>query len=180
MKKLTIAIIAIALVAVGAIFVFGQTADTATEGKKFGGDGHHRKFGKGGKRGMRGHRGMGMMFRGLDLTDAQKEQMKSIAQSSRESTKSLHEQMRTNRQQLEQLSENGNFNESQVQALAQQQGALQAQLIVERERVKSQMYAVLTAEQKAKAAELKAQFKQKMQERMQKRAERKAAKDAQE
>jgi protein CpxP len=177
MKKLTVFLMSIALVAVGAIFVFGQTTDTNTEGKKFGKDGNNWKQGKRGMRG--GHKGMGMMFRGLDLTDAQKEQMKSIGQASRESTKSLRDQMKANRQQLEQATANGAFNEAQVQAIAQQQGALHAQIIVERQKVQSQMFNILTPEQKAKAAEMKEQFKQKMEERKSKRAERQAQKAAQ-
>lgn len=168
----------IALVAVGAIFVFGQTTDTNTEGKNFGKDGKHFRGGKRGHRG--GHKGMGMMFRGLDLTDAQKEQMKAIGQANRESTKSLRDQMKANGEQLAQATANGTFNEAQVQAIAQQQGVLHAQMIVAREKVKSQMFAILTPEQKAKAAEMKEQFKQKMQERQAKRAERKAAKETQE
>ncbi len=166
----------IVLVAMGAMFVFGQTTDTITEGKSFGKKGNHWKQGKRGKRG--GHRGMA--FRGLDLTDAQKEQMKAIRQASRESTKSLRDQMKASRQQLAQATANGAFNEAQVQQIAQQEAALNAQMIVERERVKSQMFNILTPEQKAKAAEMKEQFKQKMQERKAQRAERKAAKAAQE
>ena len=179
MKKLTVLLMSIVLVAVGAIFAFGQTAETTTEGKTFGKKGGNWKQGNRGKRGGRGgHRGMGMGFRGIELTDAQKEQMKAISQASREGSKSLRDQMQANRRQMEQATANG-FNEAQVQAIAQQQGALHAQMIVERERVKSQMFAILTAEQKAKLAEMKEQRKQKMQERMQKRAERKAQKAAQ-
>lgn len=164
----------IALVAVGAIFVFGQTTDTKMEGKKFGKDGNHFRGDK------RGDKGMGMIFGSLDLTDAQKEQMKAIGQASRESTKSLRDQMKANREQLQQATANGAFNEAQVQAIAQQQGVLHAQMIVAKEKVKSQMFAILTPEQKTKAAELKEQFKQKMQERQAKRAERQAAKAEQE
>lgn len=173
MKKVTVFLLSIALTALGAMFVFGQTSDVAKEGKSFKKDGHH--FGKRGKRG-----GKGMMFRGLDLTDAQKEQMRSIHEANRDSVKSLRDQMKANKQQLETLSAGGSFNESQVQAIAQQQGALHAQMIVNRERIKSQMFAILTPEQKSKMAEMKANREQKMQERKAKRAERKAEKETQE
>ncbi len=179
MKKITVTILAIALVAIGAIFVFGQTTtDQPTDGKaRFGKHGGKGKFGKRG--GKRGH-GMGRMFRQLDLTDAQKEQMKAIRQASRENTKSLRDQMRQNRQQLDQLTESGTFDQAAVTAIAQQQGQLHAQMIVEKQRVKTQMYNVLTAEQKTKLAELKAQFKQKMEERKAKWAEMKQNKQSQE
>lgn len=164
----------IALVALGAVFVFGQKADGKRDGKAFGERGNHAG------RGMRGGKGMGHMFRGLDLTDAQKEQMKAIAEASRESSKTLHDQLRANREQLAKVTENGAFDEVQVQALAQQAGVLHAQMIVAKERVKSQMFAILTPEQKAKAAELKEQSKQRMEARKAKFAERKAEKAAQE
>ena len=174
MKKLTAIILTVVLTAMGAMMIFAQT-DSNTEGKReFGKKGHHGK--RSGKRGHRG--GKGMMLRGLDLTDAQKAQVKQIMETSRTNTKSVHEQMKANRQQLEASSANGNFNQAQVQSLAAQQGNLHAQMIVEKERVKSQIYQILTPEQKAKAAEMKAQMDQKRQERQQKRAERKAEKEA--
>jgi periplasmic protein CpxP/Spy len=165
MKKLITAILSIVLVAMGAMFIFAQ-------------DGAATKDGKRGKRGHFGKmkRGGGMMFRGLDLTDEQKTQMKAIRQASKETIKPVREQMKANRQKLQTLSESGTFDEAQVQAIAAQQGTLSAQMIVEKEKVKSQIFNLLTPEQKTKAAEMKAQFKQKRQERMQKRMERRNAK----
>lgn len=165
MKKLTVAILSLVLVAMGAMFVFAQDGAANKDGK--------RGFGKRGGHHRGGH---GMMLRGLDLTDEQKAQVKTIMQSSRESSKPLREQMKANRQKLQTLSDSGNFDQAQVQALADEQGRLTAQMIVEKEKVKSQISAILTAEQKAKAAEMKAQFKQKREERKQKWAEKRAAK----
>jgi protein CpxP len=73
--------------------------------------------------------------------------------------------MKANRQKLQTLSESGTFDEAQVQAIAARQGTLSAQMIVEKEKVKSQIFNLLTPEQKTKAAEMKAQFRQKRQER---------------
>lgn len=169
MKKLTAAILSIVLVAMGAMFVFAQDGAGNKDGK--------RGFGKRGGH-HRGGGGHGMMLRGLDLTDEQKAQVKTITQASREASKPLHEQMKANRQKLQTLSDSGNFDQAQVQALADEQGRLTAQMIVEKEKVKSQISAILTTEQKAKAAEMKAQFKQKREERKQKRTEKRAAKAA--
>ena len=118
----------------------------------------------------------GRMFRHLDLTDAQKEQMKTIGKASRENLKPVMQQMREGRKTLNDLTANGNFDEAQIQAIAAQQGALHAQMIVEKQRTKTAMFAVLTAEQKTKVAELKQTFEQRRTERKAKRAERKAAK----
>ena len=164
MKKLIVAILSIVLVAMGAMFIFAQDGTGKADGK--------RGFGKRGQ-----HRGgHGMMFRGLDLTDEQKAQMKAIRQASKETSKPIREQMKANRQKLQTLSESGTFDEAQVQAIAAQQGSLSAQMIVAKEKVKAQMFNILTPEQKTKAAEMKAQFQQKRQERMQKRQERRNAK----
>lgn len=165
MKKLITAILSIILVAMGAMLIFAQDTTANKDGKR----GHFGK--RGGHRG--GHQ---MMFRGLDLTDEQKAQMKSIMQASKETTKPIREQMKANRLKLQTLSESGNFDEAQVQTIANQQGTLSAQMIVAKEKVKAQMFAILTPEQKTKAAEMKAQFKQKREERKQKWQERREAK----
>lgn len=160
MKKVTTAILAIAITAVGAIFVFGQTEGHQDKaGREFG----HR--GKMHKRGMRG----GMMFRHLDLTDAQKEQMKGIRQASRETTKGLRESLRQTRSQLRELGTDGTFDQAAVESLASQQADVQRQLIIERQKVKAQMFSVLTAEQKTKLEEMKANFAERRKERMERR-----------
>lgn len=158
MKKITVAILSIVLAAMGAMFVFAQQSTDQTEGK--------RGFGKKvfGKRG-----GHGMMLRGLNLTDEQKAQVKQIREASKTTVKPIREQMRANRRKLQELSANGNFDAAQVQAIAAQQGNLSAQLIVERERVKSQLFQILTPEQRAQAAEMKAKMKERRQNRMEKR-----------
>jgi protein CpxP len=156
MKKFSIAIIAFVLLAVGTIFVFAQTSGDQTEGKRgFGKRGHHR----GGK----------MALRGLDLTEEQKTQIKQIRQASREKIKPLREQLKANRQKLQELSANGNFDEAQVTAIANSQAAVQAQLIVEKERVKSQTFQILTPEQRAKAEQLKQQRKERFKNRKNRR-----------
>jgi periplasmic protein CpxP/Spy len=148
MKKVIIAIIAVAVLALGTMFAIAQKADRK-DGHGFGKRGHH---GRGG--------GGGMMLRGLDLTDAQKAQVKEIMEASRAKVQPIRESMKANRQKLNETTANGAFNETQVQSLATEQANLSAQLLVERTRVKSQIFALLTPEQKAKAAELKSQMKE--------------------
>ena len=152
MKKFIVAIIAIAIVSVGAMLAIAQTTDGGTD-KKMGKRGGH-KMGK-------MHRGGGMMFRGLDLTENQKAQMKSIREASKATTAPLREAMKANRQKLTEATANGAFDEAQVTAIANEGAAIKAQMTVQREKVKSQMFAGLTAEQKVKAAEMKATMKQK-------------------
>ena len=148
MKKITIAIIAIAVLALGAIFVAAQ--------KSAGGEGQGKRgFGHG-----RGHRGGGgMMLRGLDLTDDQKNQVKQIMEASKSKVQPLRESMKANRDKLRQATADGKFDEAQVQALATEQANISAQLLVERTRTKSQIFQILTPEQRTKAAQVKESFK---------------------
>ncbi len=142
MKKALIAILALVIVAAGVMFAVGQRSP---EGKKAGW----------GKRGGH-HRGMGMAFRGLDLTDEQKAQVKQLRAASREGVQPIREALKANREKMNSLTENGAFDEAQVTALANEQAGLSARMIVERQRVKSRMFSILTDEQKAKMAEMKA------------------------
>lgn len=159
MKKILIAILSIVLVATGAMFIFAQQG--ANKGQT--------EFGKhGGKHGKRGG-GHGFFLRGLDLTDEQKAQVKQIMEASRDKNKAVREQMKANHQKLDELTSNGAFDEAQVTAIANSQGALQAKMIVEKERVKSQIFAILTDEQKAKAAQMKEQMKERFKNKMNKR-----------
>lgn len=172
MKKIVATFSVVALVALGTVFVFGQTGVGNTDGKR--GFGHHgKRAGFGGR--MKGRKHMKRMFRQLDLTDEQKTQMKQIAQSSREKIKPIRQQVRENKQTLRGLTDGGNFDEAQVQAVAAQLGSLHAQMIVEKERTKAAMIAILTPEQKAKMAQLKQEFKEKREARKARFKERKEA-----
>jgi P pilus assembly/Cpx signaling pathway, periplasmic inhibitor/zinc-resistance associated protein len=165
MKKFIVGILAVAIVSMGALFAIAQSTDGGKD-KKWGKRGGH-KMGK-------MHRGGGMMFRGLDLTEDQKAQMKSIREASKASTAPLREAMKANRTKLSEATANGAFDEALVTAIANEGSAIQAQMTVQREKVKSQMFSVLTAEQKAKAAEMKATMKQRFEERKGKREAKKA------
>jgi protein CpxP len=167
MKKIIVAIIAVAIVSIGSILAIAQTTDGGTD-KKWGKRGGHHRGGK-------MHRGGGgMMFRRLDLTEDQKAQMKSIREASKTATAPLREAMKANHQKLTEATANGAFDEAQVTTIANEGAAIKAQMTVQREKVKSQMFAILTDEQKAKAAEMKATMKQRFQERRNKRGANKA------
>jgi protein CpxP len=114
-----------------------------------------------GRPGPGGRRGdvLGPIARELNLTDAQKAQIKQIADSFEESTKSLREQMfKAGGTPLDGL--DGNFDEPTARAAAQARASVQVELDVAHAKMLSQVYALLTADQKAKLAELKQQFAQ--------------------
>lgn len=145
MKKYTIAFMVFALVAVSTIFAIAQKG-TNGEGK--------------GRRGGHQRGGFGRMAAKLNLTDAQKEQVKGIMEASRAKTESLREASKVNRQKMSEATANGQFDETTVSAIAQEQAAISAQLTVEKLRVKSQIFQILTAEQKAQMAQMKEQRKE--------------------
>jgi len=180
MKKFTTAVLLVAIIVIGAVFVIAQTSEGPMRAnkKEFGKRGMHGPFGR---RGMGRHRGqmMGRIFRQLDLTDEQKEKIQSIIKSSREDSKALRKQMRTNRKELHNLSENGNVGESKIKNLAKKQGNLHAKMIVQRHKSKAQIYAILTPEQQAKVTEIKANFKKKMKARKAKWSDKRKKKTAQ-
>ena len=127
-----------------------------------GGFGGHRGPGGPGHRGGHGGPGnlLGHFSRVLDLTDAQKTQIKQIEESFRESTKSLHEQLaKTGGGPFEALKD-GAFDEAAVRAAAQARANVHVELEVAHARMLSQVFAVLTAEQKAKLTELHKQMQE--------------------
>ena len=128
------------------------------------GPGGHRGGGPGMHRGPGGHGGdlLGHFSRALDLTDAQKAQVKQLVDAFHESNKGLHEQMQKGggHGPFEGLKD-GAFDEAAVRSAAQARANLHVELEVAHARLMSQVYALLTPEQKAKVAEMRQRFEQK-------------------
>lgn len=120
-----------------------------------------------------GHKHGGMlrhMTKVLNLTEAQQTQIKSIMNDSRTRTKPLMQQLRQNRQAAD-TNMNGTFDEAQARTFANKQSQIMSNLIVERQRTKSQIYSVLTPDQRQKALQLMQQHEQRRQERLQKKSD---------
>src|SRR5208337_2394352 len=113
--------------------------------------GHHRRFGR--------HHGHFGLWKKLNLTDAQRTQIKTIMSEERPKMKPLFQQLKAGRDQLNALRKSGPFDEAKVQSIAKGQAATLAEMIVEKQRMKSMMYAVLTPEQRAKAEKLREAWK---------------------
>jgi Spy/CpxP family protein refolding chaperone len=131
------------------------------------GEGGGHKGGGGGGRGMRGGGG-GRFFERLNLTDAQQAQMDQIATRYRETAKASRQQQRQGRGERQggfDAFGGGTFNEAEVRAAAQARANAQVEREVAHARMMSEMYAVLTAEQKAQLTAARQQREQKRQER---------------
>jgi protein CpxP len=169
-KTLTIA--SLSAVALAAPIAFAQSTTTTQDTQQVNGERHGGRggWGKGGDRkggeergnwGGRGEGMRGMMFRGITLTDDQKAKMKEISQSFRTRTQSLHEQLRSKRQELRQANDGGTFNEALATQKLQESASLQAKLMGEQFKMRQEMLAILTPEQKAQIEQKRAEFKAK-------------------
>ena len=125
-------------------------------------------YAQGPQRGF-GHRHGGMlqkMTRELNLNEAQQGQIKTILTDEETRTKPLREKLRQNAV-AESMKVDGNFDDIQVRAFANNQAQIMRDLIIEKERTKSQIYSVLTPDQRQKALQLIQQHEQRRQERLQ-------------
>ena len=151
--KLMVVASMLALLLCGAtIFAYAQ----GPGGEGFGGPGHGR---------------MGFLARELNLTDAQKAQVKTIMQANRASMKTVMQQMAQNRAAMLTATANGAYDPVKIQSLATQRAQLEATMTVNRESIQHQIYTqVLTADQQAKAEQLRTQEINRINERLQKMA----------
>jgi periplasmic protein CpxP/Spy len=165
----------------GAVLVaFGLTAtvphmsaaqdQTQTQGDGVGPRGHRPggPFGRGGRMGGPMGGGLGDIMR--DLTDAQREQIRTIREKHAERMKPLFERARTARQALDTAAESGNT--GNLQALSIEVGNAETELAYVQAQVHSEIFAVLTAEQKQKIAERRKEMEQRRGEMLKKRQSR--------
>jgi Spy/CpxP family protein refolding chaperone len=153
--------------ALSGIVGFAQQGTTQDGGKNRGswGRGEHGGHHKGGMRGG----GFGRFAENLNLTDAQKAQMEQITARYRETAKAGRQQ-RQERGAFDPFN-GGTFNEAEIRAAAQARANARVEREVAHARMMSELYNVLTAEQKA---QLTAQRQQREQQRQERRTRRNA------
>jgi protein CpxP len=129
--------------------------------------------GPGGRRGMHGGHGFGRGMRELNLTDAQKEQLKAMHQQQREAMKPVMEQQRALRDQIRQALESANPDATRIGQLEIQSHRLREQMKAEHEKSQAAFLNILTPEQKAQwdkiQSERKERFEKFREEREQRR-----------
>ena len=128
------------------------------------------KYQPGGMRGMgmgMGHEGhmMGFFAKYLDLTDAQRTQMKAVMQKEHATMKPLMQQVHQLDQQLRQYVE-GAYDDAKVQALVSQQAQTLVQMKVQETRIHNELFQMLTPDQQAKMKEFEARHEARMQKHM--------------
>jgi periplasmic protein CpxP/Spy len=118
-----------------------------------------------GHHGWHHHRGPWHMLSKLGLSDAQKTQIKSIMTAAKPEMQSLHQQMRTNMQKLEQTQPSDANYSTIASQVSQTHGSLSAQMMTQRANVRAQIFKVLTPAQQTQLATLRAQMAARWQSR---------------
>lgn len=126
--------------------------------------------GPGGPFGMLGELGRGL--RQLELTDAQREQLRGVMQSHQAAFREIGDRLRIAHEALHSAVTADAVDEAAIRARSADVAAIQADAAVLRARVHQEVFSLLTAEQQAKARELKAQAEARMKERASRQRER--------
>jgi protein CpxP len=110
--------------------------------------------------GMHHHGGPGgefhHMLKQLDLTTDQQAQVKAIWGKEKPAMQPLMEQMHQNHTAMKTLEASGPFDEAKTRAVATQNAQTMVEVQVQHARIKSEIMQILTADQKAKLAQLEA------------------------
>jgi Spy/CpxP family protein refolding chaperone len=110
--------------------------------------------------------------RALNLSDAQKEQLRGIAQARQSAAQATGQRVFVARQALEAAVTSSALNEAAVRQAAADLAAVEADAAVLRSRVYHEALSVLTGEQQAQLTQMRAQRQARMQQRMQQMRER--------
>lgn len=106
-------------------------------------------------RGPGGPMGFGPGFQLLDLTDDQKTQLKSIAESHRDEFRAAGEKARAAHDGMQALIEADSINESAIRAKSAEIAAAEADVMILNAKMRQESMQVLTSEQQAKLKELR-------------------------
>jgi Spy/CpxP family protein refolding chaperone len=119
--------------------------------------------------GMRGGPGgpfgmAGLPLRGLDLTEAQLQQVRAIMESHRDDQKAIGDRMGTARKALHEAVAADVFDEAAIRAKATEVGAVEADAAVLQAKIHGEVFGILTPEQVKKAKELRSEMENRMKE----------------
>ena len=98
----------------------------------------------------------GVPLNRLGLSDAQRDQVRSIMEGHRDDQRSLGDRQRQARESLQKAVEAGTFDEGAVREQAMALGEIETDLAVQRARVFSEIYQILTPDQQSMLKELEA------------------------
>jgi periplasmic protein CpxP/Spy len=162
-RRMATTVAAVGLVAAGAAaVVHGQAETGAQDGPRV----RHGGPGPGGPGGfLRGPGGPGRpglggpigLLRGLDLSDEQRTRVREVLEANREAQKAIGDRMAAAHQAQDVAVTASPYDEQAIRAKSADVAEVMADAAVLRAKIHSEVFALLTPEQQAKAAELKAQ-----------------------
>ena len=156
------AALAVVTIAAAAPMLIAQDQPQRRQGPGFGGP----PPGGPGMPGMRrGPMGFGPELRELDLTDDQKAQLKSIAESHHDEFRAAGEKARAAHDGMEALVDADSINESAIRAKSAEIAAAEAEVMILNAKVRQESMQVLTSEQLQKMKELRASREGQMRQR---------------
>jgi periplasmic protein CpxP/Spy len=120
-----------------------------------------------GGRGGRGAFGPGLALNELNLSDAQKEQVREIRERNRDQTQQVMQRLNAAAQKQRQAIETLPVNETLITSATQDMTAAQVDLAIQEARLNADIWSVLTPDQQAQATKLRAERKAQMDERRQ-------------
>ena len=112
-----------------------------------------------------GEFGAAPLLRGLNLTDAQQQQVRQLAAQMRTQSSSLVEQVRKAEQARRDAMEAVPVDEGRIRSAMQQLGQVQTELAIMQARFHSDVYALLTPEQQEQAQKLRAERQTRLKQR---------------
>ena len=127
-------------------------------------DAPHRRGGPGGER-MRGPGAFGPEFRGLDLTDDQRAQLRKIREARQSEFKAAGEKLGAARQGMRALIDADTINEPAIRAKSADVAAAEAEVAILNAKVRAESLQILTSEQQAKLKELRTSRQGQMKQR---------------
>jgi periplasmic protein CpxP/Spy len=148
------AALAVVTIATAAPMLMAQDQPQRRQGPGFGGPPPGGPGGPGMRRS--GPMGFGPEFRQLDLTDDQKAQLKSIAESHRDEFRAAGEKARAAHDGMQALVEADSINESAIRAKSAEIAAAEAEMMILNAKVRQESMQILTSEQQQKLKELRA------------------------
>ena len=155
-RKIVVTAGLVALMSVGAVALFAQGGPGRGAGQAGrGGPGFGRGFGAGFALGQ------------LDLSDAQKQQVRDIMQRHREQSRGTMERLQQAMQAQRAAINQVPVNEAAVRQASAALAAVEADSAVEEARLHADIFSILTVEQQEKAKQLEAQARARGQERRQ-------------
>jgi protein CpxP len=146
MKKSFLIVSVLTAALVGGLFFHSAQVNAAPIGDS-------PKWERGERHERTGERFLARMTKSLDLNAEQQEKIKAIMDEHRTKVAPLRQSLDENRDKLRQAVKADSFDEAAVRSLAASQASAKTELMVERARMKSQIHALLTPEQRKLAEE---------------------------